>query len=212
MQLFVGLPLELSHGSFRVALVYFFGVVSGSLGTSAVDPNVFLAGASGGVYALIAAHLATLILNWHEDIVIMKRRFRSGKSTSAKHGHIVRFIRLVTVMTYGVIDTGVAMYNRHVGGDVKVSYVAHLMGAISGLLIGIIVLKNRRVEHWETKLKVVCVFVFLLLVASMIVWNICGNELNFILGGGNSTYFRSELYEPATELDQGIQPKCHSYI
>ena len=64
MQLFVGLPLELSHGSLRVGLVYFFGVVAGSLGTSAVDPNVFLAGASGGVYALIAAHLATLILNW----------------------------------------------------------------------------------------------------------------------------------------------------
>ena len=64
MQLFVGLPLELSHGSMRVGLVYVFGVVAGSLGTSAVDPNVFLAGASGGVYALIAAHLATLILNW----------------------------------------------------------------------------------------------------------------------------------------------------
>ena len=64
---------------------------SGSLGTSTLDPNVFLAGASGGVYALIAAHLATLILNWREDIVIMKKRFRSGKATSAKHGHITRY-------------------------------------------------------------------------------------------------------------------------
>ena len=90
MQLFVGLPLELSHGSLRVGLVYFFGVVAGSLGTSAVDPNVFLAGASGGVYALIAAHLATLILNWQEDIVIMKKRFRTGKGRDVQMTSSVR--------------------------------------------------------------------------------------------------------------------------
>lgn len=33
---------------------------------SAVDPHVYLAGASGGVYALLAAHLAELIMNWSE--------------------------------------------------------------------------------------------------------------------------------------------------
>ena len=47
-------------GSLRVAVVYMSGVVAGSLGTSLSDPHTFIAGASGGVYALIAAHLVRL--------------------------------------------------------------------------------------------------------------------------------------------------------
>ena len=62
----------MSHGSLRVFIVYILGVLSGSLSVSVFDPKIFLAGASGGCYALIAAHLATLILNWKEDIVILQ--------------------------------------------------------------------------------------------------------------------------------------------
>jgi Rhomboid family. len=43
--------------------------VAGSLGTSVFDTEVYLVGASGGVYALLAAHLANVLLvrefhNW----------------------------------------------------------------------------------------------------------------------------------------------------
>lgn len=61
----VGLPLEMVHGSARVALIYMAGVAAGSLGTSVFDPDVFLVGASGGVYALLAAHLANVLLNYN---------------------------------------------------------------------------------------------------------------------------------------------------
>ena len=57
MQLFVGVPLEMSHQGYRVGLVYLMGVLAGSLGTSIFDPGMYLAGASGGVYSLITAHL-----------------------------------------------------------------------------------------------------------------------------------------------------------
>jgi len=40
-------------------------VVSGSLGTSVFDTDVYLVGASGGVYALLAAHLANVLLNYN---------------------------------------------------------------------------------------------------------------------------------------------------
>ena len=83
----MGLPLEMSHGSVRVMLVYLFGVVSGSLATSVCDHSVFLAGASGGIYALITAHLATITLNWHEDMVILQHRFRNKKKTTAAKFH-----------------------------------------------------------------------------------------------------------------------------
>ena len=49
-QLVVGLPLELSHSSWRVALVYLFGIVYGGLGREIFDDSdVPLAGASGMV-------------------------------------------------------------------------------------------------------------------------------------------------------------------
>ncbi len=38
------------------------------------DPDTYIAGASGGVYALIAAHLATLALNWREDSAVKIRK------------------------------------------------------------------------------------------------------------------------------------------
>lgn len=45
-----------------VALPMNFCHVSGSLGTSVFDTEVYLVGASGGVYALLAAHLANVLL------------------------------------------------------------------------------------------------------------------------------------------------------
>ena len=45
-------------------LVYIFGVLAGSLTTSIFRPTVYLSGASGGVYALITAHLGTVIMNF----------------------------------------------------------------------------------------------------------------------------------------------------
>ena len=71
VQVVVGVFLEMEQegwlGSVKVLVVYLAGVVAGSLGTSLSDPSTYLAGASGGVYSLIAAHLATMALNWQED-------------------------------------------------------------------------------------------------------------------------------------------------
>lgn len=62
VQLLLGVPLEMVHRGWRVVLIYLSGVLAGSLATSVTDPNVYLAGASGGVYALITAHVATIII------------------------------------------------------------------------------------------------------------------------------------------------------
>jgi rhomboid-related protein 1/2/3 len=50
------------HRWWRVLIIYFAGVAAGSLGTSVVDPYTRLAGASGGVYAILLAHIATIIM------------------------------------------------------------------------------------------------------------------------------------------------------
>lgn len=61
LQIFLGLALELVHHWWRVSLVYVAGVLAGSLGHSLTSINC-LAGASAGVYALIAAHIATVVM------------------------------------------------------------------------------------------------------------------------------------------------------
>lgn len=82
VQLLVGLPLEMVHGSSRIACVYLAGVLAGSMGTSIFDPDVYLVGASGGVYALLAAHLANVMLNYnnmHYGIIRIVGIFLFGK-------------------------------------------------------------------------------------------------------------------------------------
>lgn len=64
IQLFLGILLELVNNWWRVVLVYLAGVLAGSLGTSIVNPNSYLAGASGGVYALITGSLTDNFIIW----------------------------------------------------------------------------------------------------------------------------------------------------
>ncbi|XP_037094123.1 protein rhomboid-like [Pollicipes pollicipes] len=127
VQLVVGLPLEMVHGSARVFTVYMAGVLAGSLGTSVCDTSrqVYLVGASGGVYALLAAHIANVLLNYH----------------NMEFG----VFRLLIVFLIASFDVGFAIYHRYApvpSVEPAVSYVAHLAGAAAGLSLGLVVLKN----------------------------------------------------------------------
>ena len=44
VQLALGIPLEMVHRWWRILLIYFCGVIAGSLATSITDPKVYLAG------------------------------------------------------------------------------------------------------------------------------------------------------------------------
>ncbi|XP_054733888.1 protein rhomboid-like [Anastrepha obliqua] len=132
IQLVYGLPLELVHGSARVAIIYLAGVFAGSLGTSVVDSEVYLVGASGGVYALLTAHLANILLNFSQ--------MRYG------------ITQLLRVIVFVSCDLGYAFYAKYystksvVNMEAKalprVSYIAHLTGALAGFTMGLLVLKN----------------------------------------------------------------------
>ena len=151
IQLLLGIPLEMVHRWWRLLLVYLTGVVAGSLATSISDPDVYLAGASGGVYAIIAAHLANVIFNWSE------MEFPA--------------LRLIAFILLAGIDTGVAVYYRYTDIDTQVGYAAHCAGALVGFLLGIVVLRNLRVHTWERVLWWICLLLFLGLFLAAIVWN-----------------------------------------
>ncbi|WKY00243.1 hypothetical protein Q1695_014805 [Nippostrongylus brasiliensis] len=130
-QLILGVPLELVH-QWRVVVVYVAGVLSGALLVVAVDPHVFLAGASGGVYALLAAHLAELIMNWKE------MEFNWARA-------------IILAILIGA-DTTVSVYQRYfVDRTDRVSYVSHIGGFVAGVLLGVVVLRNFRRHAWETR-------------------------------------------------------------
>ncbi|XP_073809070.1 rhomboid-related protein 3 isoform X11 [Danio rerio] len=62
MQLLVGVPLEMVHGALRIGLVYVCGALAGSLAVSVTDMTAPVVGSSGGVYALVSAHLANVVM------------------------------------------------------------------------------------------------------------------------------------------------------
>jgi rhomboid-related protein 1/2/3 len=115
-----------------VALVYLSGVLAGSMGTSIASPNIYLAGASGGVYALITAHIATIIMNWKEMEYAI--------------------IQLFVFVVFCTTDIGFSIYRHLTDENDKVGYVAHLCGGIAGLLVGIGVLRNLNERPFEKKL------------------------------------------------------------
>merc|ERR1712079_544647 len=128
-----------------------------------------------------AAHLAALLLNWDSDVYILRQRFRRRLSKKGMyshhhtkfHGSYVRSCRLVIVLVYMIIDTIFAVIRRFKPStDQQVSFTAHLAGAIAGLLIGIIVLKNRKVHAWELKLKIFCIISFGFFILSCLFWNV----------------------------------------
>ena len=173
LQLLVGLVLEMSNSWWRVGLVYVLGVVSGSLATSVISPGSFLAGASGGVYAIACSHLAAILLNWKEDSLILRQRLRNKKATAPTFGKIVRIGRVMVVSIILGMDVVTAISSSLSGEKNATSYTAHLSGVMMGMLVGVVILKNRRVQFWEQWLRVACCALAAVFLVVMIVINIC---------------------------------------
>uniref|UniRef100_A0A914HTQ6 non-specific serine/threonine protein kinase n=1 Tax=Globodera rostochiensis TaxID=31243 RepID=A0A914HTQ6_GLORO len=131
VQILLGIPLELVHKYGRVGILYLGGVVGGALLFFVTDRGVYLAGASGGVYTLLSAHIANVIMNWSE------MQFN--------------WVRASILGTFVSADIVIAVYQRYFSDlPNKVSYVSHIGGFVTGLLLGIVLLRNFRKLEWET--------------------------------------------------------------
>lgn len=154
VQIAVGIPLEMIHGCLRTGMVYMSGVLAGSLGTSVFDMEAYLVGASGGVYALLAAHLANIVLNYSNmELGILK---------------------LAAVLIIASADVGFAIWDRYSSEvtDAPVGYTAHLMGALAGLTIGLVVLKNFEQKLHEQYIWWIALAVYLGCIVFAICWNV----------------------------------------
>lgn len=106
IQLILGVTLELSQrgwlGKLKLLTLYMAGVLLGSLAHTIISPAGYLCGASAGLYTLIAAHLATLIINWTEDGDVYKMRKNEQRYVPLSQSPIARsFVkRYLLLMTY----------------------------------------------------------------------------------------------------------------
>mmetsp|Transcript_16642 Transcript_16642/g.29849 ORF Transcript_16642/g.29849 Transcript_16642/m.29849 type:complete len:444 (+) Transcript_16642:81-1412(+) len=128
LQLIVGVPLEMVH-SWRVIVLYFIGGIAGSLAVSIFDERTDVVGASAGCYTLVGAHVAN-IFNYYS---------------------IMPFVwpRIFIFFTIFAIDIAISAYQKYEVGNTSISYTAHLAGALTGILLGAIMLDE--LPHHEGK-------------------------------------------------------------
>lgn len=154
VQVLVGVPLEMVHGSSRVGCLYLAGVLAGSLGTSVFDSEVYLVGASGGVYALLAAHLANVLINYN----------------------VMQFpiLRLLAVAFIATTDMFFALYDYLTGVMVglPVSYIAHLTGALAGVSLGLAILRSIKKESFENILRWLSLGIYTAFMLFAVIFNI----------------------------------------
>ncbi|XP_030747626.1 protein rhomboid-like [Sitophilus oryzae] len=144
-QLAVGLPLEMVHG-WRVIVIYCAGVLGGSLFQSVIYPDENLTGGSAGVHSFFTAHIATVIMNWREISQPIAQLIFFGFFT--------------------VCDT-VYKYITY-GNQNSTSYIAHLGGAICGLLVGVNILRNLRETRVERIIWWISFVIYTILMITLI--------------------------------------------
>ena len=134
----------------------------------------------GGTHALVAAHLAQLILNWHDDAFVLRQRTNClaySTDTNQPQGHkaphvlpgyaFLRWGRLLgalvvicATLKFAPCDNIRSHLCVHDGHCACISHATHGFGALSGLFTGCLFLKVRhfkkRIKYFRTIL--LCIF------------------------------------------------------
>ncbi|KAK1886757.1 Rhomboid-related protein 3 [Dissostichus eleginoides] len=135
----------------------------GSLAVSVTDMTAPVVGSSGGVYALVSAHLANVVMNWSG----MKCQFKLFRMAMALVCMSVEFGRAVWLRFYPPAFPPCP----------NPSFVAHLGGVMVGLTLGVVVLQNYEQRLQEQSLFWIFFCVYTLFVLCAVFWNIFAYSL-----------------------------------
>ncbi|XP_061471362.1 rhomboid-related protein 3 isoform X3 [Rhineura floridana] len=163
LQLLVGVPLEMVHGAARIGFVYVAGVIAGSLAVSIADMTAPVVGSSGGVYALISAHLANIVMNWSG----MKCQFK--------------LLRMAVALICMSFEFGRAVWLRFYPSAYPPcphpSFIAHLGGVAVGITLGVVILRNYEQRLQDQSLWWIFVSMYMVFVLFAVFWNIFAYSL-----------------------------------
>ncbi|XP_071988005.1 rhomboid-related protein 3 isoform X3 [Engystomops pustulosus] len=158
LQLLVGVPLEMVHGALRVGFVYMAGVLAGSLAVSVADMTAPVVGSSGGVYAIVSAHLTNIVMNW-----------------SGMRCHL-KLLRMCLVLVCMSLEFGRAVWLRFYPSLYTPcphpSFVAHLGGVVVGVTLGVVILRNFEQRLQDQSVWWIFLCSFILFVVFAILWNV----------------------------------------
>ncbi|KAF5307997.1 hypothetical protein FQR65_LT06565 [Abscondita terminalis] len=149
--------LEQNKSSIRVGIVYLLSGVVGALTATCLRRDLVV-GASAGVYALLISYLSRIILN-----------FNSTKHKAWKC--LAVLIIVASDVTYYFINSS---YKPNL---VTISEGAHIGGAVSGFLLGLILYKSYDKES-TTRNKVIRVFALIVFSISVITLLIINFQLS----------------------------------
>ncbi|XP_069511077.1 rhomboid-related protein 3 isoform X2 [Ambystoma mexicanum] len=158
LQLLVGVPLEMVHGALRTGIIYMAGVLAGSLAVSVADMTAPVVGSSGGVYALVSAHLANIVMNWSG----MKCQFK--------------LLRMAIALICMSFEFGRAVWLRFHPSVYPPcpypSFVAHLGGVLVGITLGVVILRNYEQRLQDQSLWWILSTSYMCFILFAIFWNV----------------------------------------
>jgi len=147
MLIVLGIPLEGLHGFRRITLMFNAGVLGGACCYWVGDASNTVVGMSGGCYALVGMHAASLIMNWSQ----------------------IKFRWACLVFLALLISIDVAAYVLSVG-ETNASHTAHVGGAIAGFLIDLVIGKNLKILCRERYLQAFAAFFIVVLLVFCFTW------------------------------------------
>lgn len=110
---------------------------------------------------------------------------------------LIRGLRLAFIIIFTAFDVGQAIYKvREMNADsgewmfhwrfvtqvyfleeaATTSYAGHAFGALAGLLIGVFLLENRKVEDWERIFEWIFLILYAVLLLVLVAWHIVGTQ------------------------------------
>lgn len=215
----MGSMMELVH-TWRIPIIYLGSAVGGCLMHSMIDGTTYVSGASGGVFGLIGARVADILLNFPEMRHVVFKYYGwcrcSCNYEAQRGGAFVVFRRLIfgkfgqllfalVCSSYAIYDFAAAIYSHVTNAHNTTSYGAHLGGLIVGVLLGTLVLKNIHHEQWETILKHVPRGALAFYVLFAVAWNIFYPHLWTATSEDCARYYYSITPAPAPLTDAEYQ-------
>ncbi|KAK7488058.1 hypothetical protein BaRGS_00020649 [Batillaria attramentaria] len=158
----------LHQGWWRLLIVYVIGVIVGSLAQSVCDHQVGLAGAAGGAYAVVIAHVVALIANYSE--LDSKRNIEKR----AKNWWGRPLFRLVVIILVVLVQTSLAVFRRFYPDfpAYKVGVAAHGGGIVAGYLLGRPFLTDNLRYPWQKNAGWLDLFILMIFIGACIIFNI----------------------------------------
>ena len=174
----------------------------------------------GGMYALVGAHLAQLVLNWENDSFAMRQRINiCGMGNYANEqkppavlpaSRIIRWFRLLLALVVLCLTLKPLPQNCAFLGLDPISHRAHLFGALSGVLSGWIFLKARKctkqMHNIRNMLKYVFWFIIFLVILqfAIIRFNVAKHQAYWTILRNDQAYCQWNEYEKLCQ-DEGYK-------